>query len=97
MGLSGRAQSSLSVMLPLRYPHCEAIWQSSVADRAEPAVVSSALITGFGHDSLGATRYSNQLKAQFNIQISQIELSGSTNVRRWVHKIWRVSGTRPIK
>ncbi|KIJ63914.1 hypothetical protein HYDPIDRAFT_29257 [Hydnomerulius pinastri MD-312] len=36
-----------------------------------------ALITSFGLDSLGATRYSNQLKARFIIQVSQIELLGS--------------------
>ncbi|KAH7927995.1 putative nonribosomal peptide synthetase [Leucogyrophana mollusca] len=41
---------------------------------------ANALITSFGLDSLGATRYSNQLKARFNIQVSQIELLGSMTI-----------------
>ncbi|KAH7890103.1 putative nonribosomal peptide synthetase [Phlebopus sp. FC_14] len=43
-------------------------------------ITDNALITSFGLDSLGATRYSNQLKARFNIQVSQIELLGSMTV-----------------
>ncbi|KAL4075275.1 hypothetical protein V8B97DRAFT_2022271 [Scleroderma yunnanense] len=43
-------------------------------------ITDNALVTSFGLDSLGATRYSNQLKARFNIQVSQIELLGSMTV-----------------
>ncbi|KAI6098831.1 putative nonribosomal peptide synthetase [Pisolithus croceorrhizus] len=43
-------------------------------------ITDNALITSFGLDSLGATRYSNQLKARFNIQVSQIELLGSMTI-----------------
>ncbi|KAG6333238.1 hypothetical protein ID866_5853, partial [Astraeus odoratus] len=43
-------------------------------------ITENALITSFGLDSLGATRYSNQLKARFNIQVSQIELLGSMTI-----------------
>ncbi|KAI6009612.1 putative nonribosomal peptide synthetase [Pisolithus orientalis] len=43
-------------------------------------IMDNALITSFGLDSLGATRYSNQLQARFNIQVSQIELLGSMTI-----------------
>ncbi|EIW85840.1 hypothetical protein CONPUDRAFT_80229 [Coniophora puteana RWD-64-598 SS2] len=43
-------------------------------------ITDNALITSFGLDSLGATRYSNQLKSRFNIQVSQIELLGSMTI-----------------
>ncbi|KAH7909125.1 putative nonribosomal peptide synthetase [Hygrophoropsis aurantiaca] len=43
-------------------------------------ITDNALITSFGLDSLGATRYSNLLKARFNIQVSQIELLGSMTI-----------------
>ncbi|KAF9241407.1 putative nonribosomal peptide synthetase [Melanogaster broomeanus] len=42
--------------------------------------MENALITSFGLDSLGATRYSNQLKARLDIQVSQIELLGSMTI-----------------
>ncbi|KAI9455958.1 hypothetical protein HD554DRAFT_2317618 [Boletus coccyginus] len=40
-------------------------------------ISENALITSFGLDLLGATRYSNQLKSRLGIQVSQIELLGS--------------------
>ncbi|KIK92693.1 hypothetical protein PAXRUDRAFT_146735 [Paxillus rubicundulus Ve08.2h10] len=43
-------------------------------------ISDNALITSFGLDSLGATRYSNQLKARLGIQVSQIELLGSMTI-----------------
>ncbi|KIJ63457.1 polyketide synthetase [Hydnomerulius pinastri MD-312] len=43
-------------------------------------ITDNALITSFGLDSLGATRYSNQLKARLNVQVSQIELLGSMTI-----------------
>ncbi|KAF9228933.1 putative nonribosomal peptide synthetase [Gyrodon lividus] len=43
-------------------------------------ISDNALITSFGLDSLGATRYSNQLKARLGVQVSQIELLGSMTI-----------------
>lgn len=43
-------------------------------------IMDNALITSFGLDSFGATRYSNQLQARLNIQVSQIELLGSMTI-----------------
>ncbi|KAH9923014.1 putative nonribosomal peptide synthetase [Amylocystis lapponica] len=43
-------------------------------------ITENALITSFGLDSLAATRYSHQLKSNFKIQVSQIELLGSMTV-----------------
>lgn len=43
-------------------------------------IMDNALITSFGLDSLGATRYSNQLQPRLNIQVSQIELLGSMTI-----------------
>ncbi|EMD32324.1 PKS/NRPS enzyme [Gelatoporia subvermispora B] len=43
-------------------------------------ITENALITSFGLDSLAATRFSHQLKANFKIQVSQIELLGSMTV-----------------
>ncbi|KAJ3194330.1 hypothetical protein HK101_002999 [Irineochytrium annulatum] len=37
-------------------------------------------ITSYGLDSLGASKLSNQLKAKFGIQVSQIQLLGSTSL-----------------
>ncbi|KAG9317960.1 hypothetical protein JVU11DRAFT_12 [Chiua virens] len=43
-------------------------------------ISDNALITSFGLDSLGATRYSNQLRSHLGIQVSQIELLGSMTI-----------------
>ncbi|KAG6375737.1 hypothetical protein JVT61DRAFT_2583 [Boletus reticuloceps] len=43
-------------------------------------ISDNALITSFGLDSLGATRYSNQLKSRLGIQVSQIELLGTMTI-----------------
>ncbi|KIJ16259.1 hypothetical protein PAXINDRAFT_155215 [Paxillus involutus ATCC 200175] len=45
-------------------------------------ITDNALITSFGLDSLGATRYSNLLKSRFGVKVSQIELLGSMSVAK---------------
>ncbi|KIK85335.1 hypothetical protein PAXRUDRAFT_831969 [Paxillus rubicundulus Ve08.2h10] len=45
-------------------------------------ITDNALITSFGLDSLGATRYSNLLKSCLGVKVSQIELLGSMSVAR---------------
>ncbi|KIJ60828.1 polyketide synthetase [Hydnomerulius pinastri MD-312] len=45
-------------------------------------ITDNALITSFGLDSLGATRFSNLLKSRFGISVSQIELLGSMSIAK---------------
>ncbi|KAF9238195.1 putative nonribosomal peptide synthetase [Melanogaster broomeanus] len=43
-------------------------------------ITNNALMTSFGLDSIGATRYSNLLKSRFGIEVSQLELLGTMSV-----------------
>ncbi|KAJ3411290.1 hypothetical protein HDV05_002436 [Chytridiales sp. JEL 0842] len=44
------------------------------------AISESLTLASYGLDSLGASKLSNQLKAKFGIQVSQIQLLGSTTL-----------------